>query len=140
MSRPDIMSAEHDIDRAGSVSTMTSSHDPLIRDERSSTEPFVVNEEGRHPGVLVGGGLLPPNNLISGAGESTVSWENARVLYNKCKPGDWEKMHSASNFNLCSGRAQKKKYVYIYFGIIPLFSKKIIGGQNPKMTSLFSIK
>ena len=101
---------------------------------------LVVNEEGRHPGVLVGGGLLPPNNLISGAGESTVSWENARVLYNKCKPGDWEKMHSASNFNLCSGRAQKKKYVYIYFGIIPLFSKKIIGGQNPKMTSLFSIK
>ena len=75
MTSPDIMSPEHNIDRAGSVSTMSSRHDPLVRDERSATEPFVVNEEGRHPGVLVRGRLLPANNLVSRARESTVSWE-----------------------------------------------------------------
>merc|ERR1711997_1328162 len=50
-SLPDIVSPQHHIDTARSISTMAGSHDPLVRDETSSTEPFVVNEEGGHPGT-----------------------------------------------------------------------------------------
>merc|ERR1711997_613892 len=50
-SLPDIVSPQHHIDTARSISTMAGSHDPLVRDETSSTEPFVVDEEGGHPGT-----------------------------------------------------------------------------------------
>ena len=67
---------------------MSSRHDPLVRYEASSTEPFVVDEERRHPGILVGGRLVSANNLVSRARQSTVSWEQCQGFYNKCKAGD----------------------------------------------------
>ena len=49
---PHIVSSQHHLDRACSVSAVTRGHHPLVRDECSSTEPLVINKQSSHPGIL----------------------------------------------------------------------------------------
>ena len=71
---PDEVWSQHNLDTTGPVRAMPGRQDPLVRDESSSTEPGLVNEQSRHPGILVGGRLLSSNNPLTGPGQSTVSW------------------------------------------------------------------
>merc|ERR1712110_925875 len=67
---PDEVRSEHNLGAAGPVSTVSGRHDPLVRDQSAATEPGIVNEEARHPGILVRGGLLASNNLLTWTGQS----------------------------------------------------------------------
>merc|ERR1719300_2335744 len=49
----DIVSSSHDIKVRGTISTMSSSKNVILRDEGSTTEPSIINEEGNLPGPLV---------------------------------------------------------------------------------------
>ena len=69
---PHVVSPEHDLDRGGAIRAVTRGHDPLVRDEGAATEPLVINEQGRHPGVLMGGGLLAAHDAGVGAGHAAV--------------------------------------------------------------------
>ena len=85
---PHVVSAQHDLHLGGILGTMSSGQNPLIRYEGSTTEPGVVHEQGGHPGVGVGAGLLAPHDPVLGAGDAAlprhalgallVSWQPLR--------------------------------------------------------------
>merc|ERR1711973_290307 len=63
-----IVSTSHDVKVQSILNTMGSSHDPLLRDEGTTTEPGVINKEGNNPGPLVLSCLLTSNNPVLGWG------------------------------------------------------------------------
>merc|ERR1712227_529789 len=77
----DIVSSKHDIHECGSISTVTSGHDPFIRDDSSTTEVFVINEQGSHPWVLVGCSLITSNDTFRGSWKSAISSKTLSSLF-----------------------------------------------------------
>merc|ERR1711970_522517 len=57
-----VMSSSHDIKVRSTISTVSSSYNPVLRDESTTAEPCIVNEESYLPGPLVRFCLNSTNN------------------------------------------------------------------------------
>jgi len=63
---PHVVSSGHDVEVGGTVSAMGSGHDVVLRDEGTTAEPGVVDEEGHLPGPLVLLSLESSDNPLLG--------------------------------------------------------------------------
>jgi len=62
----DVVGAQEDIKVGRSISAVSSSHDPLVTNQRAAAERSTSNEQSAHPGEFIGGGLNSTDDLCWG--------------------------------------------------------------------------